>query len=78
MTFHTQIATGALPAPMPRLSTELEWKRTFTAMNGLRLTPILAARGDLNSVDVDTAPTDYDGVFAGNGSHARGHGDCRP
>ncbi|MDZ7599960.1 MAG: LPS-assembly protein LptD [Hoeflea sp.] len=55
-----------------RLSTELEWKRTFTALNGLRLTPILAARGDMNSVDVDTAPTDYDGTFAGNGSHARG------
>lgn len=55
-----------------RLSTELEWKRTFTAMNGLRLTPILAARGDLNSINVDTAPGDYDGVFAGNGSHARG------
>ncbi|MBC7279900.1 LPS-assembly protein LptD [Hoeflea sp.] len=55
-----------------RLSTELEWKRTFTTMNGLRLTPILAARGDLNSVDVDTAPTDYDGAFAGNGTHARG------
>lgn len=55
-----------------RLSTELEWRRTFTTTNGLRLTPILAARGDLNSVDIDTAPTDYDGSFAGNGSHARG------
>jgi LPS-assembly protein len=55
-----------------RISAELEWKRTFTAMNGLRLTPILAARGDLNSVDIDTAPTDYNGTFAGNGSHARG------
>ena len=55
-----------------RVSSELEWRRTFTAMNGLRLTPILAARGDLNSVDIDTAPIDYDGTFAGNGSHARG------
>ncbi|WP_083220400.1 LPS-assembly protein LptD [Hoeflea olei] len=55
-----------------RLSAELEWKRTFTAMNGLRVTPILAARGDVNSVDVDTAPTDYNGTFAGNGTHARG------
>lgn len=55
-----------------RLSTELEWKRTFTTSNGLRLTPILAARGDVNSVDVDTAPTDYNGSFAGNGTHARG------
>jgi len=56
-----------------RLSAELEWKKTVTVGNGLRLTPILAARGDLNSVDVDTAPTDYDGVFAaGNGTHARG------
>jgi LPS-assembly protein len=50
----------------------MEWKLTFTTMNGLRLTPILAARGDLNSVNLDTAPTDYDGTFAGNGSHARG------
>lgn len=55
-----------------RLSAELEWKRTFTTMNGLRLTPILAARGDLNSVDIDNAPTDYNGTFAGNGTHARG------
>lgn len=55
-----------------RLSAELEWKRTLTTMNGLRLTPILAARGDLNSVDVDNAPTDYNGTFAGNGTHSRG------
>ncbi|SOE17418.1 LPS-assembly protein [Hoeflea halophila] len=55
-----------------RLSAELEWRRTFTSMNGLRLTPLLAARGDVNSVDVDTAPDDYNGTFAGNGSHGRG------
>ena len=55
-----------------RLSAEAEWRRTFTAGNGLRLTPILAARGDMNAVDVDTAPADYDGTFAGNGTHARG------
>lgn len=55
-----------------RISTELEWKRTLTTANGLRLTPILAARGDLSSVNVDTAPTDFNGTFAGNGSHARG------
>jgi len=55
-----------------RLSAELEWRRTFTTMNGLRLTPLLAARGDVNSVDVDTAPADYNGTFAGNGSHTRG------
>lgn len=55
-----------------RLSAELEWKKTVTVGNGLRLTPILAARGDLNSVNIDTAPTNYDGVFAGNGTHARG------
>ncbi|WP_417425984.1 LPS-assembly protein LptD [Hoeflea sp.] len=55
-----------------RLSAELEWKKTVTVGNGLRLTPILAARGDLNSVNVDTAPSAYTGVFAGNGSHARG------
>lgn len=55
-----------------RLSTELEWKKTFTTEQGLRLTPLLAARGDINSVDVDTAPADYNGTFAGNGSHTRG------
>ncbi len=57
-----------------RLSAELEWRKTLTTMNGLRLTPILAARGDLNSVDVDSPPNpaNYNGTFAGNGSHARG------
>lgn len=55
-----------------RLSAELEWKKTITTEQGLRLTPILAARGDVNSVDVDNAPTDYNGTFAGNGSHTRG------
>lgn len=55
-----------------RLSAELEWKKTITTEQGLRLTPILAARGDINSVDVDNAPTDYNGTFAGNGSHTRG------
>jgi len=55
-----------------RISSELEWRRTLTTANGLRLTPILAARGDLNSVNLDTAPADYNGTFAGNGSHARG------
>ncbi|WP_420408951.1 LPS-assembly protein LptD [Hoeflea sp.] len=55
-----------------RLSAELEWRRTLTTMNGLRLTPILAARGDINSVNINTAPTDYNGTFAGNGSHTRG------
>ncbi|WP_339757615.1 LPS-assembly protein LptD [uncultured Hoeflea sp.] len=55
-----------------RISSEIEWKRTLTTQNGLRLTPILAARGDINSVNVDTAPAAYNGTFAGNGTHARG------
>lgn len=55
-----------------RIGAELEWRRTFTTANGLRLTPILAARGDVNDVNINTAPADYNGTFAGNGSHARG------
>ena len=33
---------------------------------------MLAARGSLYDVNVDNAPTDYDGTFAGNGTHATG------
>lgn len=37
-----------------RLTAELEWRRTFTTSGGLRLTPILAARGDLHSFKTST------------------------
>ncbi|TDH38891.1 LPS-assembly protein LptD [Pseudohoeflea suaedae] len=41
-----------------RATAELEWKRTLTTEGGLRLTPILAARGDLNHFDTtSTADT---------------------
>jgi LPS-assembly protein len=60
-----------------RISAELEWKRTFTAMNGLRLTPILAARGDLNSVDIDTAPDRLQRHFRGQRIACPWHDHCR-
>lgn len=39
-----------------RATAELEWKKQFVTDGGLVLTPILAARGDFHSFDVDTAP----------------------
>ncbi|WP_245494838.1 LPS-assembly protein LptD, partial [Mesorhizobium sp. M4B.F.Ca.ET.017.02.2.1] len=38
-----------------RLTTEAEWKRTFTTDGGLQLTPLLALRGDAGYVNANTA-----------------------
>jgi LPS-assembly protein len=54
-----------------RLTTELEWQRTVVTPNGLLLTPLLAARGDLNFLDI-TAPAGYTGPLTSNGTAARG------
>lgn len=53
-----------------RLTGEAEWKRTFTTPQGLLLTPILAARGDLHALDVNT-PIGYTGAFEGDGFATR-------
>ena len=39
-----------------RATAELEWRRTFTTDFGLRLTPLLAARGDFQAYNTSTAP----------------------
>lgn len=51
-----------------RVTTELEWKKQIVTDGGLILTPLLAARGDFHSYNVDTATT---GLATGN-SAARG------
>lgn len=38
-----------------RLTAEIEWRRTFTTPNGLRLTPLLAARGDFHHLETTSA-----------------------
>jgi LPS-assembly protein len=39
-----------------RLTAEVEWKRTFTTDGGLRLTPLVAARGDVHHFNTTTTP----------------------
>ncbi len=53
-----------------RLTTELEWQRTLVTTGGLLLTPLLAARGDVNFLDV-TAPVGYAGPLQTNGAVGR-------
>ncbi|MDL2399933.1 LPS-assembly protein LptD [Rhizobium mayense] len=43
-----------LPGSYTRLSTELQWQRTFTTDQGLVLTPLLAARGDVYGLGMDS------------------------
>lgn len=58
-----------------RFSTEAEWKRTFTTDQGLLLTPLLAARGDLMRQTGDSAPSfgtfNYAGDFSDDGGNSR-------
>lgn len=49
-----------------RLTTEAEWKRTFTTDQGLLLTPILAARGDALRQTGDGSPSFSGGTYAGD------------
>lgn len=46
-----------------RLSTELQWQRTFTTDGGLVLTPLAAARGDVYGLDMDAPGA---GTYSGN------------
>lgn len=48
-----------------RLTTEIEWKRTFDTPQGLLLTPILAARGDAFGINMNS-PTGYAGNYNDN------------
>ncbi|PWW02286.1 LPS-assembly protein [Hoeflea marina] len=54
-----------------RLTAELEWKRTFTTAQGLRLTTLLAARADGNYLDLTGPSGTYSGLES-NGSTGRG------
>ncbi|PZU22388.1 MAG: LPS-assembly protein LptD [Shinella sp.] len=53
-----------------RLTSEVEWKRTYATPQGLLFTPILAARGDLHGLDVN-APVGYTGSFENDGFATR-------
>ncbi|WHA40250.1 LPS-assembly protein LptD [Agrobacterium larrymoorei] len=46
-----------------RLSTEAEWKRTFTLDSGLQLTPLAALRGDVLSTDMGTQGFAYNSMI---------------
>ena len=54
-----------------RLTTELEWQRTLVTDSGLLLTPIAAARGDINYLSV-TPPAAYMGPFTSQMTPVRG------
>lgn len=49
--------TEGLDGENGRTTTELEWKKQIITGSGLVLTPLLAARGDYHSYNVDTAPS---------------------
>lgn len=53
-----------------RLTSEVEWKRQFIVPGGLVLTPLLAARGDVNRLDA-RMPIGYTGSFETAGSATR-------
>lgn len=53
---------GGLKGNVTRFSGEAEWKRSFIAPGGLELTPLLAARGDIYGLAMDT-PTGYSGDY---------------
>lgn len=55
--------TEGLDGNNGRTTTEIEWKKQIITDSGLVLTPLLAARGDYHSFNVDTAPT---GLTSGN------------
>lgn len=54
-----------------RLTTELEWQRTLITPSGLLVTPLLAARGDVNFLDI-TAPATYTGPITSASTTTRG------
>ncbi len=46
-----------------RLSTEVQWQRTFTTDGGLVLTPLAAARGDVYGLGMDSPTGQYSGNY---------------
>ncbi|MCJ8240121.1 LPS-assembly protein LptD [Peteryoungia algae] len=59
-----------LKGNMNRLSGELAWERTFDGPGGLQITPLLAARGDVYGLAMDT-PANYAGSYTSNDAPAR-------
>ena len=56
-----------------RLSTELQWQRTFTTDQGLVLTPLAALRGDVYGLDMNgPAANTYSGNYDNSDYTARG------
>ncbi|MBP2446578.1 LPS-assembly protein LptD [Rhizobium leguminosarum] len=53
-----------------RLTTELQWKRTYVTPTGLVITPLLAARGDAFALNMDD-PTGYTGNYSDDNSATR-------
>jgi LPS-assembly protein len=53
---------AGLDGTYTRMTSEAEWKRTFTLPSGLQLTPLLSARGDASWNDM-MAPGGYSGDF---------------
>ncbi|MDH4440619.1 MAG: LPS-assembly protein LptD [Rhizobium sp.] len=60
-----------LKGNMNRLTGELEWERTIDGPGGLQITPLLAARGDVFGLAMDS-PTDYSGNFTSSDAPTRG------
>jgi LPS-assembly protein len=54
-----------------RVTTEAEWKRTYTTSGGLLLTPLFAARADGIRHDVSNPNFAYDGNLEPNGTNGR-------
>jgi LPS-assembly protein len=54
-----------LKGNMSRLTTEVAWKRTYDTPQGLLLTPILSARGDVYGNNMNS-PTGYSGDYNDN------------
>lgn len=59
-----------LKGHMNRLTSELEWERTFDGPGGLQITPLLAARGDVYGLAMD-APGNYTGGYTSNDAPGR-------
>lgn len=66
----------SLKGQTARLSGELEWKRTFVTPAGVLITPLLAARGDAFSLNVDD-PNSISGTSVYNGDFDNGDAATR-
>jgi len=55
-----------------RLSTEVQWQRTFTTDQGLVLTPLAAARGDVYGLNMNSPVGDYSGNYDSSDYATRG------